>query len=310
MILPALDDVELVVTGVDGFVGHHVARLAAEAGARVHGLSRAPQVSAELAASLESYHSVDLRTEWPGVLRPDAIIHLAGRAAVGPSFDNPQGYITDNSAMVTVMCEALLRQGNAPRIVGVSTGALYAPTSAPDPLTEHSAVSCPSPYAVSKLLVEHQFAYYRARGLDTVIARPFNHIGPGQGPGFLVPDLMGRLRVLPADATLTAGDLTTARDYTDVRDIARAYLLLTAAITLQHGVYNVASGKAIQGAALLEALCAALGREVPEVEIDPAFVRPTDARLIVGSADRLRDELGWTPSYQLRETIVDAVKQG
>ena len=117
----------LVITGVDGFVGRHLAHIAAESGLEVFGISRSPEADAELRSDLASYTSADLRREWPdGVPTDAAVVHLAGLAAVGRSFDRPQEYIDGNSAMVTNMCEALVSSGFTGRVVGVSTGAVYA----------------------------------------------------------------------------------------------------------------------------------------------------------------------------------------
>lgn len=301
-----LEGRDLVVTGVDGFVGRHVARLARAAGARVHGLSRSPDVDDALSEVLDSYQGLDLRAVWPQEVPADAVIHLAGRSAVGPSFRHPQDYIADNSAIVTTMCESLLARGRPVRVVGVSSGAVYASPADGTPVGEDAPTAASSPYAVSKLLVERQLEYYRSRGLDTIVARPFNHIGPGQGPGFLIPDLAMRLRTLPDGEALTAGNLDTARDYTDVRDVAQAYLDLAGATAPAHDVYNVAQGSSTSGRTILELLCAQLGRAVPPAIVDPALIRPGDPLRIAGSADRLREDLGWAPRHDIRASIAAA----
>lgn len=307
MSIPGLAGLRLAITGVDGFVGRHLARIAKDAGAFVVGISRATAIDPSLASQLDSYCSVDLRQEWPSDLGLDAVIHLAGRSAVGPSFADPQGYIQDNSAMVTVMCEALLRERVKTRIVGVSSGAVYAsPTGDGSLLTEDSPLACSSPYVISKLLLENQLKYYGNRGLPSVIVRPFNHIGPDQGPGFLLPDLLQRLRLLAPGEFLDVGNLETYRDYTDVRDIARGYLMLAAAPELQHDLYNVASGRATSGTTLLEMVCAELGREVPGLRVNESLVRPTDTTWVAGSARRMQSDLGWEPKYALARTLSDA----
>ncbi|WP_084075411.1 NAD(P)-dependent oxidoreductase [Demequina sp. NBRC 110052] len=295
----------VIVTGVDGFVGRHVAALAKASGVDVHGVGRAERLDPDVESSVASYVSVDLTQAWPEFAEADGIIHLAGLAAVGPSFGQPQRYIEANSSMVTLMCESLLSSGYEGSLVTISSGAVYAPSSSP--LSEDSPVAAASPYAVSKLLVENQMEYYGRRGLRTVVARPFNHIGPGQRAGFLVPDLYGRLSTLPAGEALSVGNLSTRRDYLDVRDVARAYLTLAAAPRWDHAVYNVASGASLAGTEILAALADAMGRGVPELVTDAASVRPTDASTVTGSADRLRAEFGWLPEHTVRESIADFV---
>lgn len=291
----------LAITGVDGFVGRHVAALASAQGMDVHGVSRAPSIADELVQVLDSYQSADLTTEFPDLPEVHAVLHLAGRTAVGPSFADPQRYLDDNGAMITTLCETVLNGASRPRIIGVSTGAVYAASS--EPITEDAPVRESSPYVVSKLLVEHQLRYYRERGLDTVIVRPFNHVGPGQGRGFIVPDLFARLQTLEVGAPLATGDLTTARDYTDVRDVAHAFLLLAQADSVHHTVYNIASEKAYTGTTILGLIAAAAGRSAPDIVTDPALARPAEERVIVGSARRIREEFGWTPRRTIEESI-------
>ncbi|KQP69183.1 hypothetical protein ASF40_14805 [Microbacterium sp. Leaf288] len=299
----------LIVTGVDGFVGRHLARAAAEAGVEIFGISRGRTADAALSELLAGYVSADLRELWPAGLPSDAaVVHLAGLAAVGPSFDRPQDYITANSAMVTNMCEALLAAGHDGRIVGVSTGAVYAQTGDEPARCESDAVAFTSPYVVSKVLVENQLSYYRRRGLQTVTARPFNHVGPGQGPGFIVPDLLAQLRRLRPGEPLRVGNLRTRRDYTDVRDVARAYLELAFAATVPHDLYNVATGTARSGEEVLAELCTASGLPMPQIEVDPARVRATDPLVIIGNASRLRTDTKWAPQIPFDRTIADAVE--
>lgn len=301
----------LVVTGVDGFVGRHLARIAAEAGIPVFGISRTQNPDGALSAHLSDYVSADLRNGWPGVSLENAgVIHLAGLAAVGPSFDRPQDYIAGNSAMVTHLGQAALETPSAGRIVVVSTGAVYAQTTNESPRAESDPVADTSPYVVSKLLVEHQAAYYRTRGIDAVVARPFNHFGPGQGPGFIVPDLLAKLRALEEGAALDVGNLTTRRDYTDVRDVARAYLDLVFVPTLNHDTYNIASGVSRSGHDILGALCAAIGREIPPLRVDGSKIRPTDPASIAGDATRLRLDTGWAPRYDFGVSASDAAHAG
>lgn len=298
----------LVITGVDGFVGRHLARAAADSGLEIFGISRSDIDDPALTDLLAGHAAVDLIESWPEDAPTDApIVHLAGLAAVGPSFDRPQEYLSGNSAMVTNMCEALLDAGSTARVIAVSTGAVYAQNDDDPSRTESDPIAFTSPYVVSKVLVENQLAYYRRRGLDAVVARPFNHIGPGQGPGFIVPDLLAGLRALSEGDALTVGNLSTRRDYTDVRDVVRGYLALASAPTLAHDVYNVASGVSRSGEDILGMLCDALAISVPPLRVDPSRVRATDPAMVVGDAGRIRMDAGWHTSISLETTIRDIV---
>jgi len=295
----------IVITGVDGFVGRHVVDAVIAAGHVPWGIARQPIADPELRSRLDAVATADLRKEWPPDFFGDAVIHLAGLAAVGPSFAAPQSYIESNSAMVTHLCEALLDADRSDvHVVGISSGSVY-DTRHRHVVDESAATSPTSPYVVSKLLVETQLAYYRGRGLRTTIARPFNHIGPGQSPGFLVPDLTRRLRAGSVGDALTVGNLEARRDYTDVRDVARAYVNL-ALLPDAAPIYNIASGASHSGREVLELVCAALGRAVPLTRTDPSLVRPNDPADVVGDATLLRST-GWRPTTGLQQSIEDFV---
>lgn len=295
----------LAVTGATGFVGEHVVRQAHDEGYRVWAVGREIEPPQRMAAWCDRYIGADLAEGWPVLDRVDAVIHLAGLAAVGPSFAHPQRYIEVNSAIMTAMCESLLSTSPGARVVVVSSGSVYRADDGGAPIDETSPTSAGSPYAVAKLLVERQAEYYAHRGLDTLVARPFNHIGPGQGPGFLIPDLAAGLNALAPGDALSVGNLATSRDYTDVRDVARAYLTLVAAPTHRHPVYNVSSGASRSGREVLSVLADALGVAAPAVTVDESRIRPGDPLSITGSAARLREEFDWRPRIDWTDSVRD-----
>lgn len=293
----------IAITGVNGFVGKHLAREIKANGFKVIGIGREPEIDEELIDVVSDYISVDLASSWPETGPVDAVIHLAGLAAVGPSFDHPQDYININSALITNMAEYFLGAGHKPRLLIVSSGAIYDPNQSL-PLTEESRIGINSPYAVSKVLVENQCEYYRNRGLDCIVVRPFNHIGPGQMAGFLIPDVLEQLK---SGETVTVGNISTKRDYTDVRDIARAYRLLATAPQLNHHLYNACSGTSTSGEEIVDQLKASLNKQSVEVIIDQSKVRPTDPANIYGDYSRLLADTGWRPEFTLEQTIADII---
>lgn len=298
----------IIITGINGFVGHHLARELSSRDITVIGIGYDQEAAPDLKDIIDSYHAVDLTTEWPVIEDVDAIIHLAGLAVVGASFEKPQAYISANSAMVTNMCEYYLKQEKTtqPRIIIVSTGTIYSPKQ-PMPITEDGTLDITSPYTISKVLNENQATYYRNRGLDCVIVRPFNHIGPGQAPGFILPDFYKKISEAQPGSTIMVGNINTRRDYTDVRDIVDAYARLALAPKLDHHLYNACSGKSVAGSELLEIVKDTLGKKDINLEIDPTLVRPTDIMDIYGDSSRLRDELGWQPTHTLDQTVRDFV---
>lgn len=301
----------IVVTGINGFVGEHVAREFKSRGFFITGIGHDGAANEKVSSLIDTYISCDLldedqvgsRLTFGGVR---AIIHLAGLANVGQSFDEPQRFMTENGIMTHNLLAKAMSDGMEGRTVAISTGALYDPDQ-PLPLTEESKTYPNSPYAVGKLMSEDVVRYYRSLGVDAVIARPFNHIGPGQGLGFLLPDLLAQLKSVKETGKLTVGNIKTKRDYTDVRDIARAYAELALAPSVQYDIYNICSGQSLSGEAILNHLKHTTGITDVRVEIDPARMRPTDIDDIHGNASRLNNELGWTPVIAIEQTIEDFV---
>lgn len=295
---------KIAITGINGFVGKHLARELAEHSHQIIGLDRASAPHPEIADVVSDFYTADLAVAWPEVRDVDAIIHLAGLAAVGPSFDNPQGYITINSSIVTNMCEYYLNQDKKPRIVSVSSGAIYDP-NVEMPIDEDSPIAYTSPYTVSKILLENQSKYYTSRGIECVVMRPFNHVGPGQLPGFLVPDLAAKIAARNSqDDPIEVGNLDTKRDYTDVRDVVRAYrLVATKESRLDHPVYNVCSGTSHSGHEVLNEIAAAMNITTPQTIVSTALLRPNDIMDIRGDSSRLLNELGWEPVISFGQTI-------
>lgn len=300
---------KVLVTGANGFVGNHLVKELAENGIAVVGVG-GQQGSAGGNPHIETYMVLDLAN--PAEVAKinfsdiDGVIHLAGLAAVGPSFDEPMQYISVNVGIETNLFEAALKQKAQPKFLIVSSGSLYDP-SAPLPLTEESAVLPSSPYAVSKIGQEQMAKHYGARGFDCIIARPFNHIGSGQNPGFIVPDLAQQIIKVEQGraAEILVGNLDAKRDYTDVRDIARAYRLL-----LESGhageTYNICSGKPHSGHEILDGLLKAAGRQA-EVKQDPTKMRPSDTPLLYGSHDKITAHTGWQPEISIETTLADVI---
>lgn len=296
----------VAVTGVNGFVGRHLVNELVGAGVEVVGVGHEDRA---VPAGVTDYVSQDLAVGWPRGLDVDAVVHLAGLSAVGPSFEDPQRYLDQNSAMVTHLAEGLLSDSPRVRVLVVSSGAVYDAQQAL-PFGEDSRIGFSSPYVVSKVLVENQVAYYAARGLDAVVARPFNHIGPGQGTGFLVPDLLCAAAAAAATGeSLRVGDLDTRRDYTDVRDVARAYRLLVEAEHLADRVFNVCSGRSWSGQELLGLLESEWPFGAVKVEVDERRVRPGDPREIVGDSLRLHRAVGWKPTIDVPTSVRDFVRE-
>jgi GDP-4-dehydro-6-deoxy-D-mannose reductase len=300
---------KILVTGANGFVGQYLAKELADNGMAVVGIGGSIG-AAEKPAHIDEYTVLDLndsetvkKIDFTGI---DGVIHLAGLAAVGPSFEDPLKYIDVNVGIEINLFEAALAQNAKPKFLIISSGSLYDP-KAPLPLTETSNIVPGSPYAVSKIGQEQMAFHYSLRGFESIVARPFNHIGPKQGPGFIVPDLARQIVDAKSGKAneLLVGNLDAERDYTDVRDIVRAYRLLLEK-GLSGEIYNICSGKPHSGHEILEGLQKAAGSSVPTKE-DPTKMRPSDTPVIYGSSDKLTQDTGWKPEISFETTLVDVI---
>lgn len=301
----------VMVTGAHGFVGRHlVAELRARE-ALVVAVGKESRSSFEETPGVEYVRCDLLDAEAVHRLmarRPTAVINLAGLAAVGPSYQDPELYLRTNGQIVENICRAAAGSMVDARLLIVSSGAVYDPHQ-PLPLAESSQLGGNlSPYALSKIESERVANAFRDEGLDAVIVRPFNHIGPGQERGFLLPDLHSRVMSAREGEAISVGNLATARDYTDVRDVVRAYADLLQPAELEHGTYNVCSGRPVAGTELLHLLIEAL-RTGP-VSVSPAaeLLRPNDASLLFGDFTRLHTETGWEPKLDVAQSVRDYVR--
>ena len=221
----------VLITGASGFAGGHLARACAEAGDEVTGISRRG------ASPSGEGRSVDLREaaaveEAIGKSSPEVIYHLSALTSVGRSWEDPAQTVQSNVTSDTNLLEAVRRHAPRARLIWISSCEVYG-TSASLPIREQAPLQPASPYAVSKTAGDQLAGVYgQAFGLDVVRARPFNHGGPGQLPIFLVSSLARQAAEtrLAGESILhvVTGNPDTRRDFTDVRDVVRAYRLLAA----------------------------------------------------------------------------------
>lgn len=298
---------KILVTGTNGFVGKHLSRLLKAKGHTVIGTGL-DGLADELKDIVDSYvENVDLTNKDDvkklRISSVDAIVNLAALAQVGASFGKQEEYSRVNTLVQTNIAEEIERSNPKARLVVISTGAVYDPRQMM-PLNEGSALATKtSPYALSKIAMEHAMQSFIDRGMDAVIARPFNHTGPGQLKGFLIPDLIEKIS--GANSTITTGNLKTRRDYTDVRDVVEAYTLLATAPTLKDKIYNVCSGTSTSGEEILKLLLGKLNKTNLTTTVDQELIRPDDPEEIYGDNSRIKNEFGWEPKITLDQTLQD-----
>lgn len=306
-----------VVTGINGFVGHHVAHAMQQAGAEVIGVGSAPHLATDLISVTEHYYQADLTDPTSAATVPfaeaDSIINLAGLTNVGESYQQAERYRVSNALIVENIGQLLLAGNSKARLLAISSGAVYDPTQ-PTPFTEASPLVDPkktSPYTASKLLMEIVARQYATKGVDCYIVRPFNHIGPGQQPGFLLPDLAKKIvaAVKAGETEIVTGNLSNQRDFSDVRDVAKAYAAIAFAKPdqLHHDTYNICTGKGLTGQAILDQLATLLDAPHISFKTNPELLRRNDPKILIGSASALRADTGWQPTISIEQTIKDFV---
>ncbi len=241
---------------------------------------------------------------------PDAIYHLAALTHVGQSWDEPLRVLEVNVIGTGAVLAAARQCGTDPKVLVTSSAEVYGAVTDPTllPLTEESPTAPLTPYAASKLAAEALVAQaYLGHGQHVITVRPFNHIGPGQSPNFAVPALAKRIVEATASgtATIPVGNLSARRDFTDVRDVVRAYRLLIESGE-PGGVYNMCSGRDVSIQDIAETLLALAGTSL-EFEVDPALVRPVEVPVLRGDPARLAAATGWKPEIPLDQTLADVL---
>jgi GDP-4-dehydro-6-deoxy-D-mannose reductase len=305
----------IFLTGATGFAGSHlVDRLLAdghELFALVHGatshqqLPAVPQVQ-EIPGDLLQLASLKRIVS---EVRPDVIFHLAGQAFPALSWKDPALTLAVNAGGTANLLEAAVAFGR-PRVVVVTSAEIYGPISEDMlPLTEATNPEPRHPYGISKVAAGQLVAVYWQRyQLPVVEARPFNHIGPRQMTGFVVPDFASQLAAIKLGQKvplMSVGNLEAQRDFTDVRDVADAYVDL-AEKGRPGEAYLICSGQPLSIYDLLKILSDQAEIEV-EIVFDPARMRPSDTSCLYGSFAKIEAHTGWRPRIPLRQSLQDAL---
>jgi GDP-4-dehydro-6-deoxy-D-mannose reductase len=308
--------VRALVTGASGFVGGHLAEHLIAEGDLVVGLSASghwPRALAHLGQSirLERFNLVEQgEAELVELIRrkqPEVIYHLAAQSNPQGSLADPRGTWALNLGGSLNLLEAVKASGQSPRVVLVGSGVCYG-NPAPEwiPVAECCPLRPPNPYAASKAAVDMLgIQHYLTHATDVVVVRPFNHAGPRQSPRYVLAALalqVAEVEVGQRDC-LEVGNLDVIRDFTDVRDVARAYRLVA-----QHGrageIYNLGTGQGTKIAVALEQLQSIARAPVP-IRVDAARVRSSDQLLLIANAGKLRAAVGWEPRYEIEQTLTD-----
>jgi GDP-4-dehydro-6-deoxy-D-mannose reductase len=300
-----------LVTGAAGFAGSHLLDLLTDTGADLVGWYR-PSGTPPARNSTVTWEAVDVLDRSSVVdavarLRPAMVYHCAGAAHVGQAWEQTEATLAINVRGTHHLLDALWHAGAGTRVLIPGSALVYRPAS--EALTEGHPLVPASPYGVSKLAQELLGGQTPASGVEITIARAFNHFGPRQDPAFSTSDFARQVASIEAGlqpAEISVGNLDARRDLTDVRDTVRAYRAI-AERGEPRRAYNVCSGHAVAIRDVLDMLVARA--HVPiRVRVDPSRFRPSDVPLLLGDPSRLRDELGWTPTIPLEQTVSDILQ--
>lgn len=290
---------KLLITGASGFVGKTLAQ---------HVCSQASGVVCVQPSQKIELTDSQCLDELIAETRPDRIVHLAAQSFVPQAFADPLGTYQVNFIGTLNLLQSLKKHGFNGRLLFVGSGDQYGLIEPSDlPVLETQPMKPRNPYAVSKIAAEMLcYQWSQTEGMDIVMARPFNHIGPGQNHRFVIPGFARQIAAIKmglAQPVMETGNLHVTRDFTDVRDIVKAYLLL-----LEQGksgdVYNVCSGKEVLISDVLQQLLEIAGVEA-DIKLDPNLVRANEQQRSFGNPDKIFRDTGWKPVIPLTQSLCD-----
>ena len=306
-----------LVTGAAGFAGSHLLDLLTDSRSdsndtRLVGWYRPGGTAPSTHDSTVTWDAIDLldRSSVVGAiarLRPAMVYHCAGAAHVGQAWEQTEATLAINVRGTHHLLDGLCQAGAEARVLIPGSALVYRPAN--EALTEDHPLVPASPYGVSKLAQELLADHTPASGVQITIARAFNHFGPRQDPAFSTSDFARQIASIEAGLQppeISVGNLDARRDLTDVRDTVRAYRAI-AERGQPRRAYNVCSGRAVAIREVLDMLVG-LARVPIKVRVDPARFRPNDVPLLLGDPSRLRDELGWTATIPLEQTLNDILQ--
>ncbi len=306
-----------LITGITGFAGSHLAEylLHEHPEVEVFGTyrwrSRMDNVEhfrsrvKLLEADLRDYTSMHAALEKS---RPDVVFHLAAQSFVPSSWTAPNETLTTNVSGQTNLFEAV-RALRLDPVIQIACSSEQYGLVLPDetPIKETNPLRPLSPYAVSKVAQDYLgYQYFQSYGLKVVRTRGFNHTGPRRGHVFVTSNFCSQVAAIELglqEPVIRVGNIEAIRDFTDVRDMVRAYWL--AVTKARPGeVYNIATGNGIRIREMLERLIALANVEV-KIEVDPDRLRPSDVEILIGDASKFKADTGWEPRIPFEQTLND-----
>lgn len=298
---------KVLIFGGGGFVGSYLALELKKSGYEVFGSDQLEE-DAVNSDNLSAYSKANLlnKDEVEALLlrvEPDAVINLAAISSVGASWNIPQLTMEVNVVGALNIMEAARKLENMPRLMFIGSSEEYEAIDAP--ISEETALNANNPYGISKMTQERFAAVYRERyGMKIFCVRPFNHTGIGQKDTFVLPSFCKQAAEIEKSGkpgVIHVGNLAAKRDFSDVRDIVRAYRMILESDN-DSVIYNVGSGKAYSLQEMLDYIVG-LSKQKIEVEVDKERFRPIDTPLVVCDHSKIEKDLGWKPEYSILDTL-------
>ena len=308
---------KVFITGITGFAGSFLAEhIASQKDYEIFG-SFLSDTNLENTSSVKekvSLRQIDLRDSQKlqdliKEIRPDFIYHLAALTSPADSFKNPVEFINNNIEAEVNLLEAIRAAGIFPKVLIASSAEVYGEVAAGNlPIDEDTPLRPATPYAVSKIAQDFLgLQYFISYKIPVIRVRPFNHIGPRQAPNFVVSSFSKRIVDIERgkESVMRVGNLMAKRDFTDVRDIARGYLLL-----LEMGdpgdVYNIGSGRSYKISEILDKLLSMANKDI-KTEIDKQLLRPIDVPELVCDNKKIFQKTSWKPEIPIEKTLADTL---
>ncbi len=294
-----------LVTGAEGFVGPYLLSFLQEQGLEVFGTYFEGQKTDKNFYNLDvtNKKSVnDIITQ----IKPDFLFHLAGFSSVKQSFENPELCKRINVEGTRNILDAVLNNKLKTKILIVSSAEVYGKPKF-TPITEEHPLSANSPYGESRIMQEKLCGEYVKNGLFIVISRSFNHTGPGQPDIFVIPSFAKQIALIEKgkQESIKVGDLDVIRDFSDVRDVVRAYYL---ALTKNKkcDVYNISSGKGYTLKELLDKMIV-LSKSKIKIEKDKERIRKSEIPSLIGDNSKFSKATGWKQEIDIEKTLNDTL---
>lgn len=295
----------VLIFGIGGFVGRYLAQELIDHGYKVYGSDI--QANDKLQSEVEFYKADFLNEEsvWKLVkkIEPDVIINLAAISSVGLSWRIPQSTMNVNVIGTLNIMEAARNCKIMPRLLFIGSSEEY--TATDKPINELTSLDANNPYGISKQSQEKFAEIYRKQyHMQIYFVRPFNHTGIGQRDSFVLPNFCRQVAEIEKSGqpgVISVGNLAAERDFSDVRDIVRAYRMIIESDNCEN-VYNVGSGRAYSLEQILEYIISLSSQKIT-VEVDPERFRPIDTPRVCCDYHQIEKELGWKPQYSIFDTL-------